>query len=304
MRFTLLSAAMMLAVFTLSFSAVHAQENGEIFAQWTFDETLEPSLGEGSAMLIGGTSTHSTTLNAGWRITNFPDQFEGTGTAGAQFMVSTVGLEDVFLTFGHRSSGTMSRWAEVQYTTDGGGSWNVLANNGGGLSPHDVVYDFEFDFSDVAEVNNNPNFGVRIVSVFSPVAFNPEEPDETFAANTAYHRARTEGTGGNAYSGDGNWRLLNVTFSAGAPEDPDPVLPGVVALWTFDGTLDPVQGSGSASLVGGTSTHSVTLGSGWRITDFPAQFEASGTAGAEFMVNTEGFENIMFSYGHRSSGTM
>ena len=304
MRILTIRAFFLLAVFLLPFTAVQAQENGEIIAQWTFDETLEPSLGEGTAMLVGGTTTHSTTLNNGWRITDFPAQFEGTGTAGAQFMVSTVGRENLFLTFGHRSSGTMSRWAEVQYTTDGGGSWSTLANNGGGLSPHDTVFDFEFDFSGVAGVDNNPNFGVRIVSIFSPVAFNPEVPNEDFAANTAYHRARTEGTGGNEYSGDGNWRLLNVTFSAGEPQDPDPVLPGVVALWTFDGTLEPVQGIGSASLLGGTTTHSTTLDNGWRITDFPAQFEGSGTAGAEFMVSTEGFENVQLSFGHRSSGTM
>ncbi|MCH8569097.1 MAG: T9SS type A sorting domain-containing protein [Balneolales bacterium] len=285
------------------FANSSAQDNGTIITQWTFDDTLQPSIGVGSASLIGGTETHSTTLNNGWRITSFPDQSEASGTAGAEFLVSTAGFENISISFGHRSSGTMSRWAEIQYTTDGGSNWNTFANNEGELSPHDTVYDFSFDLSGVDNVSNNPLFGFRIVSIFSPVDFNPEVPDEIFPANTAYHRARTEGTGGNEYSGDGNWRLLNVTVSSGEV-DPDPVLPDAFALWTFDNTTEPVLGTGTASLLGGTEQHSATLDNGWRITSFPEQFEASGSAGAEFMVSTAGFENISISYGHRSSGTM
>ncbi len=298
--FTILSLILM-----LSLTGTPAQsQNDDIITQWTFDDTLEPSFGEGMASLIGGTTTHSLTLNSGWRITDFPDQFEGSGTAGAEFMVSTAGFDNIFVNLQHRSSGTMSRWAEIQYTTDGGETWEVLTNNGGALSPHDTEYDFEYDFSDVEGAPDNPLFGVRIVSIFSPVAFNPENPDEEFPADTAYHRAREEGTGGNPYSGQGNWRLLNVTFSSGGVDDPDPVLPDALVLWTFDDTLEPVIGEGTASLIGGTSTHSITLNNGWRITDFPDQFENSGTAGAEFMVSTEGYDNITMSYEHRSSGTM
>jgi len=280
---------------------------GQIFAndpvtlaQWTFDETLEPAVGTGTATLLGGTSTHSTTLADGWRITDFPDQFEGSGTAGAEFMVSTVGYNTISVTFGHRSSGTMSRWAEIHYTTDGGTTWNILGNNEGGLTPHDTVFDFSFDFSEIPAVNNNPNFGFRIVSVFSPVAFNPGNPDQEFEANTAYHRARI--SGGGEYSGGGNWRLLEVTVISGEvyeEEEPEPF-----TLWTFDETLEPAVGSGTAMLLGGTSTHSTTLSSGWRLTDFPDQFEGSGTAGAEFMVSTLGYEEITVSFGLRASGTM
>ncbi len=287
-----------LTLFMFSAAATLA-DDPVIITQWTFDDTLEPAIGEGSASLLGGTSTHSTTLSNGWRITDFPEQFEGSGTAGAEFMVSTAGKQNIGITFGHRSSGTMSRWAQFEYTIDGGENWLVFGNNEGGLSPHDTVFDFELDFSDVDGVNDNPDFGFRIVSIFSPVAFNPENPDEEFAANTAYHRARTEGTGGNEYSGEGNWRLLNVTVLSGEIEEIDPF-----TMWTFDDTLEPSMGSGSASLLGGTTTHSTTLANGWRITDFPEQFEGSGTAGAEFMVSTEGFENISITFGHRSSGTM
>lgn len=197
--------------------AIVANFSGEAatvtITRWTFDETLEPAEGQGSASLLGNTTTHSTTLDSGWRITDFPDQFEGSGTAGAEFMVSTVGFNDIVVSFGHRASGTMSRWASFQYTTDGGTTWNELSKNDGALSPHDTVADMTLDFSGISAASNNANFGIRVVSIFSPVAFNPEVPNEEFAANTAYHRARTQGTGGGVYSGAGNWRLLDVTFS-------------------------------------------------------------------------------------------
>ena len=210
----------LLTILLLTFlvNSLHGQQ---VITQWIFNGTTEPFIGEGEASLIGGTI--EVDLDDRWRMVGFPDQFEDSGTAGAEFMVSTEGYKDIVFTFGHRSSGTQSRWAEVQYTTDGGDSWKILGNNVGGLSPHDVIYNFEFDLSDIPGASENPHFGLRIVSIFSPLPFNPEEPDEDYEANTAYHRARTEGTGGNPYAGGpdgGNWRLHNVTI-LGDPLDHD-----------------------------------------------------------------------------------
>lgn len=189
------------------------EAEAETIVRWTFDGSLDAAEGSGTAQLVGGTETHSVTLDNGWRITNFPEQFTASATAGAEFMASTAGYAAIQVSFGQRASGTMSRWAEFQYTTDGGTSWQRFGDNGGALSPHDTVADNLLDFEAIPEAADNPGFGLRIVSVFSPVAFNPEEPDEEFAANTAYHRARTEGTGGGAYSSSGNWRLLDVTIT-------------------------------------------------------------------------------------------
>ncbi len=209
----------------------------EIIARWTFDNTTDPITGNGTAGLIGGVTQHSATLSSGWRITDFPQQFTASGTAGAVFMVPTTGYVEIELSFGHRSSGTMSRWAEIQYTTDGGTTWQTLSNNGGGLTPHDQVYDFSFGFPENSGAANNPLFGLRIVSIFSPAPFNPEVPDSTFEANTAYHRARTPGTGGNAYSGEGNWRLLNVTFT-GIPDTSG--LPVKLAVTSINNGVPPI----------------------------------------------------------------
>ena len=206
--------------------------NGQsILAEWTFNGTTEPASGFGTASLIGGVIEHSATLSSGWRITDFPDQFTASGTAGAEFMVSTFGYDKVVLEFKHRSSGTASRWAELQYTIDGGENWIFYVTNDGALSPHDIVYPFFFDFEGVEGVDNNPDFGVRIVSIFSPAEFNPEVPDVFYGPDVAYHRARTEGTGGNEYAGTGNWRFLNVQFIGKLiPSELPPIKIGFVSV--------------------------------------------------------------------------
>ena len=225
---------LIICIILFASSSIYGQQ---IISQWTFNGTTQPVIGQGEASLIGGTITHD--LDNRWRMVGFPDQFEDSGTAGASFMVSTEGYENILLTYGHRSSGTQSRWAEVHYTIDGGASWEVLGNNNGGLSPHDVIYDFSFDLSHIPGANNNSGFGIRIVSIFSPVPFNPEEPDEDFDADTAYHRARTEGTGGNPYTGGpdgGNWRLHNVTI-VGEPLEDDGDDLDLLHFMVFDTTM-------------------------------------------------------------------
>lgn len=72
----------------------------------------------------------------------------------------------------------------------------------------------------------------------------------------------------------------------------------VITRWNFDGSPNPVLGQGTAMHVGGTSKHSATLASGWRVSGFPAQFNASGTVGVGFMVSTAGFEDIQLSFSH------
>ncbi len=188
---------------------ITATQSG-IITQWAFTNAgdLNPTVGSGTASLIGGVS--QVAQDDALRITGFPAQSTASGTAGLQLMLSTVGYQPTTLTFSQRSSGTMSRWAEIQYTANGGASWNVVENNAGGLSPHDTYYDFTFDLSLIPGISNNPQFGLRIVSIFSPVAFE-DGLGNNFAANTAYHRARV--SGGDPYSGDGNWRFQNVTIS-------------------------------------------------------------------------------------------
>ena len=113
---------------------------------------------------------------------------------------------------------TASRWAQIEYTTDGGDNWNILDNNEGGLSPHDNFHSFEFDFTEIEDANDNPGFGVRILSIFSPEAFDQNET-LTYGPDEAYQRANAQsgppgtGTGTGNYGPAGTWRFDNVTIS-------------------------------------------------------------------------------------------
>jgi hypothetical protein len=191
-----------------------------------------PSLGNGTASLIGATTAtiatgtdgpcNETNGSCAWNTTSYPAQSTNNGTAGVQFAVSTIGFQNIQLTFDHRASGTASRWARVDYSLDGGSYWTTnFWNNNGGLPPQEF-YSFKVDFSSVSGANNNANFMVRIVSIFSPNAFN-QNSSLSYLVNTAYMRANDDakyipssGVGnGNYTPGNlgGTWRFDNVTLS-------------------------------------------------------------------------------------------
>lgn len=117
----------------------------------------------------------------------------------------------------------------------------------------------------------------------------------------------------------GSATLLTGTAASGA----------VVTQWNFNGsdatsvpggnnTPTPSTGSGSASLIGGTtasyasgiasggSTDPVTTSPanfGWGTTSYPAAAASNETAGVQFLVSTSGYENITISWDQRHSNT-
>ncbi len=85
---------------------------------------------------------------------------------------------------------------------------------------------------------------------------------------------------------------------------------------TSTGTTTPAIGTGTASLVGGTtatfasgdasggsSDPATGDDSGWNVSTFPAQSTSPKTAGVQFSVPTTGFQNIVVSFDQRHSNT-
>lgn len=209
--------------------------------QWNFDaSSATPSTGSGTANLAGGTTATFATGNGGgfgWNTTTYAAQSAGSGTRGVEFFASTAGYEDITVSFDHRASGTASRWAQIEYTTDGGSSWTVAQNNGGGLSPHDTFYSFTIDLSTIAAVDDVAGFGIRITSIFAPVGFDQNATLADFAADTAYQRANSQsgfasgsGTGTGDYGAGGTWRFDNVTISGTAVPEPAATLLGAMGV--------------------------------------------------------------------------
>lgn len=86
---------------------------------------------------------------------------------------------------------------------------------------------------------------------------------------------------------------------------------------TGTGTINPAIGSGTASLVGGTTATfasgdasggstdpNVGDDSAWNVTTWAAQGTGSGTRGVQFAVSTVGYTNVVVSWDQRHSNTV
>jgi autotransporter-associated beta strand protein len=192
--------------------------SGATIAQWLFNGATipggtsapTPSVGTGTAALVSGatgssasglgSSDTATVENLGWTVTTFPAQGADSATRGAQFNVSTVGASGVQVVYDIRHSNTAPRHAQIQYTTDGTvwqnfGPVQTLTTVGSVWTNNNVL-----DFSSTPGVNNNANFGVRILAAFDP-------------AGTAYVAA----AGTSAYGSGGTWRFDNVRVTGNPP---------------------------------------------------------------------------------------
>jgi hypothetical protein len=156
-------------------------------ARWDFNATNvlvatapAPSAGSGTASLLNGvTATFSSgtysdpagfpgAANSGWNTATYPPQGTSNKTAAVQFNVSTLGYQDILLTWEERHSDTASKYTRLQYTTDGttfadGDVFTMLDTN------NDFVF-FTSDLSGIPGVNNNANFAFRIVSEWEATA--------------------------------------------------------------------------------------------------------------------------------------
>lgn len=216
----------------------------DVITQWNFNgpSTTEvpggtsspiPAIGTGIAALFGGTTALfasgiasggssdpviTSPPNYGWNTETYASQGNNSGARGVQFNVSTVGYEDISLNFDLRTSNTSSRWFKLYYTVDGIDYVNLgepvrlggMGDNSIGNSWSNQLF---ADFTSIAAANNNPNFAIRIVSVFSPIAFTEYNSSTNYDANTAYEAANNTTATPNSVYGGGTWRFDMVTFS-------------------------------------------------------------------------------------------
>ncbi|MBX2979374.1 MAG: T9SS type A sorting domain-containing protein [Flavobacteriales bacterium] len=154
-----------------------------------------PSEGVGTASLVGGTTAtfasgvanggssdpvNTAPENYGWNTTNYAAVGTQSGERGIQFMVSTLGYTSIAVNWDLRTSNTSSRWQELQYTTDGSTwtAWPTLFENTGGDQWFNLR---EVDLGSIPGVENNANFGVRMVAVFAPSTSDYAAASSTYA---------------------------------------------------------------------------------------------------------------------------
>ena len=166
--------------------------------QWTFEgDVTTPATGSGTATLIGGTTATFATGNGsgrGWNTTTYPAQGTGNKTRGVQFQVSTLGFENITLTFDHRHSNTAARTVAVQYSTDGVTFNDAFTYN---TTAGDTFFARSVDLSAITTVDNQATVYFRVLS--------------DFTAGGQYAAANPAST-----YGGGTWRFDNVTISGDA----------------------------------------------------------------------------------------
>jgi hypothetical protein len=170
-----------------------------------------PFLGIGTAGPVGstyapGTSPFSGSVDpADGAGLNFPDGQDlpnyswGTDTypaagsnklSGVQFNVSTVGAQNIGVSYDSRVSATASDYERLQYTTDGV-TWIDYPSSStfGGVGS--TYLTFTNNLTGFPGVANNPNFGIRIVSEIQSTATYGNVPNTNYLGT-----ANTYGTGG------------------------------------------------------------------------------------------------------------
>jgi endonuclease/exonuclease/phosphatase family metal-dependent hydrolase len=197
----------------------------EVIALWKFNSqpsdndfntgTITPELGNGSAAVVGlvsesftasNGSSDSIADNSNWRITGWPSQGVGNKANGVRFNVSTAGFRRIRVGFDLRNSNTASKYARLQYTTNGADflDHNVI------IMPAETWVNEQFiHFTNMPGVENNPAFGFRIVTEFQNTA--------TGTGVVGYVTANA----GSTYGTNGTLRFDMVMVS-GDPIVPDP----------------------------------------------------------------------------------
>ncbi len=157
-------------------------------AQWNFNSsppdantatgTTTPSAGSGTATLVGGASgtfvsgaasdpASGGTDNSGWNTASYPAQGTGNKTAGVKFTVNTTGYRNITITWEHRLSATASKYARLQYSTDG---VNFTDHNVITLTVNSAFVFQSHDLSAITGINDNPNAALRVVTEFESTA--------------------------------------------------------------------------------------------------------------------------------------
>ena len=163
------------------------------------------------AWRVRGTSTNvGNNTGPGWN-TAAPQY-----TQGAEFAVSTAGHFNIVVQFDWYTTAQIVRDLQTQYTTNGTTWTNVgpvyVAPAGGGYYPGITI---NFPALGIHSVDNNPNFAIRMVSVY--------DTTYTGAGAPTYTAATLSATGAPVVynNASGNWRFdeVNVlgTSSAGTP---------------------------------------------------------------------------------------
>jgi len=235
--------ASMAALIAASLSAAHAQT----IASWNFSaaqaapiSTLSATTGIGTLNLIGfgfssGTPSGDVVSTPGTATPSFSEYLLRVRNAsggwslgapeysqGLELDASTVGFQNIDFSFDWYSTTQGIRDLQVQYNlnTANSAGWTAIGGTTSAntfiATPNDYYNaatppgTISIDLSSIAGANNDPNFGVRLVSAFDSTGHEPSYASATLASGVTQ-----------PYNGtSGNWRFGNLDFTGTAVPEP------------------------------------------------------------------------------------
>src|SRR5438034_2828734 len=160
--------------------------------QWNFNSptpdgspstgVITPSVGTGTASLVGGTSAAFSagstndpapaSDDSGWNTSDYPPQGTSNKTAGVQFDASTLGYSNIVVRWDHRVTSSASKYFRLQYSLDGSSfaDYPVPVTAFVASSTQSYYEAQTNSLAAIAGANDNANFAVRIVSEFESSA--------------------------------------------------------------------------------------------------------------------------------------
>ena len=209
--------------------------------------TTPVTVGSIASSDITSTAGSSDTGGNSWRIRGIsgtagvPGNGNGWNTAapqysqGAEFDASTAGYSNIVFQYDWYSTNQGVRDLQAQYTVDGTNWTNVGPVQIASPSAYNNQITINFPALGITSVNNNPHFGVRLVSAYDPTYNGPGAPTYTAATLAA------NGSPVVINNNSGNWRFDEVNVLAGAALPDAPV--NTTGLINPDGILAAVPGS-------------------------------------------------------------
>ena len=192
--------------------------NADTITQWNFNSatpdaststgSIIASIGTGSLSALAGVTasfasgsanggssdTAPIADNSGYGTTAYSAQGAGNKTRGVQYNVSTVGFEDILVSYDLRHSNTSSRYEQFQYSLDGSNFIDFALFDGN--AGDKWFNNRSIDLSAITGADNNANFAFRVVSAFAPTT-------SAYVASTA----------ASTYATTGTWRFDMATVS-------------------------------------------------------------------------------------------